>query len=77
MKLVGHHKARYFLFEIEWGNEGDPWAPYGRVYDRAAGVMFEPVSFRRLNEAEDFFEEWQGPEDERQMIEQEAAAAIR
>ncbi len=61
MKLVGHHKDRYFLFEIEWGNDGDPWAPYGRVYDRAAGVLFGPIPFRRLNEAEDFFEDWQGP----------------
>ncbi len=77
MKLVAHHGGRYFVFAIEWGDEGDPWAPYGRVYDRAAGVMFDPVPFSRLNEAEGFFEKWQGPEDERQMIEEEAASAVR
>jgi hypothetical protein len=77
MKLVAHHGDRYFLFAIEWGDEGDPWAPYGRVYDRTAGVMFTPIPFRRLNEAEDFFEEWQGPDEKRQLIEEEASVALR
>jgi hypothetical protein len=38
--------------------------------------MFDRVPFRRLNEAEDFFEDWQGPDDERRLIEEEAAAAL-
>jgi len=38
--------------------------------------MFDPVSFLRLNEIEDYFEEWQGSEEERQVIEQEAASAV-
>jgi hypothetical protein len=75
MKLIAHHGERYFLFEVEFGDEGDPWRPYGRVYDRVAGVVFNPVSFRRLNDAGDWFQEWQGTEDERRVIENEAAAA--
>jgi len=75
MKLVGHHDGRYFLFEIVYGDEGDPWAPYGRVYDRVSRRMFHPVSFIRLNEADGFFEEWEGSAEERRTIEEEAAAA--
>jgi hypothetical protein len=75
MKLVAHHDRRYFLFEIVYGDEGDPWAPYGRVYDRVSRRMFPPVSFLRLNEAKDFFEDWAGSEKERRAIEEEAAAA--
>ncbi len=77
MKLVAHHGDRYFLFEIDWADPSDPWAPFGRVYDRVAGVLFDPVPFCRLNEVDYFFEDWQGPESERQTIEEEATSAVR
>ena len=77
MNLVAHHGDRYFVFEIEWDDPTDPWAPFGRVYDRLARVLFEPIPFCRLDEIDYFFESWRGPESERHAIEEEASAAVR
>jgi len=77
MRLVAHHRKRYFLFEVDWGDEGDPWAPYGRVFDRVAGVTFEPLPLVRLEQTGDFFEKWQGSERETAAIKEEAEAAAR
>jgi hypothetical protein len=74
LNLAGRHEDRYFLFEVDWGDEGDPWRPYGRVYDRVSRVLFPPVSFHRLNDLGDFFKPWTGPARDRIAIEREAAA---
>ncbi|TML46690.1 MAG: hypothetical protein E6G19_01155 [Actinobacteria bacterium] len=77
MRLVAHHLKRYFLFEVDWGDDGDPWAPYGRVYDRVAGITFDPIPLVRLEQTGDFFERWQGSERESAAIKEEAEAAVR
>ncbi|MGN6431348.1 MAG: hypothetical protein ACTHNB_11560 [Gaiellaceae bacterium] len=77
MILLAHHQKRYFLFEVEWGDEGDPWAPYGRVYDRVARLTFEPIPLVRLEQVGDFFEKWDGSGEEAAAIKAEAELAAR
>jgi hypothetical protein len=77
VKLLAHHQNRYFLFEVDWGDEGDPWAPYGRVYDRVSGVTFAPIPLVRIEQTGDFFEKWQGTNEEAAAIKTEAEAAVR
>jgi hypothetical protein len=76
LRLAASHADRYFLFETDYGDEGDPWAPYGRVYDRVAENLFQPVPMSRLAELGDFFEEWSGHESERVQIEREAGSLL-
>jgi hypothetical protein len=76
LKLIGTHAERYLLFETDFGDDDDPWAPYGRVYDRVAETLFQPIPMRRLAELGSFFEEWKGPESERVRIEREARSRL-
>jgi hypothetical protein len=76
LKLAASHADRYFLFETDWGDEGDPWKPYGRVYDRVTGVLFQPIPFRRLDDLDGFFQPWSGPIEERLEIEREIASLL-
>jgi hypothetical protein len=76
LRLTATHADRYFLFETDFGDDDDPWAPYGRVYDRLGESLFQPIPMRRLAELGSFFEEWKGPESERERIEREAGSFL-
>jgi hypothetical protein len=76
VRLVAHHRSRYFLFEIDGAQEDDPWAPYGRVYDRTSGVLFDRVPLCRLADLHDFLEPWNGSPREREKLEEEAVACV-
>lgn len=76
VRLIAHHANRYFLFEINSARKGDAWAPYRRVYDRSARVLFDRVPLCRLADLGDFFEPWRGSAPEREELEAEPAACV-
>jgi hypothetical protein len=75
VRLLAHHRNRYFLFEVDGPRDDDPWAPYGRVYDRLARVLFDRVPLCRLADLDDFLEPWKGSDRERESLEAEAGGS--